>query len=123
MPDIAHWHGGDIGVDARGDILLADGIDLSNQRIVRRLMTNIGEYIWHLDYGASVPSRVGDVLDLDAVTAVILSQMFLEASVSRDPAPEIKVSEILNGVFVSIKYIDALTGRQVSLEFEVDLNG
>lgn len=119
MPDLAHWYGDDFGIDARGDLLLADGLDLTNQRIVRRLMTALGGYIWHVEYGASVPLRVGDTLDVEEVEAVVRSQMYLEEAVARDPEPKISVKPILGGVFVSISYIDALSGRQVSLEFEV----
>lgn len=117
-PDAAHWWGDDLAVSPTGDIALADGIDLSNQRIVRRLMTVLGEYCWHNDYGASVPRRVGEPLDLTLVTSIIRSQIYFEESVSKEFDPEIEVVPILNGVFVSIRYVDALTGRQASLQFD-----
>ena len=118
MPDLAHWIGGDLAVSPSGDLATVDGIELGNQRIVRRLLTILGEYIWHPEYGASVPIRVGDVFDREEIEAVILAQMFEEAAVSRSPEPTISVSPIQDGVFVSIFYIDALTGRQATLQFE-----
>ncbi len=118
-PDAQHWFGEDLALSPSGDIALSDGIDLSNERIVRRLMTNITAYIWHLEYGASVPKRVGDTLDLSLVESVIRSQIFDEASVSQEHDVTIKVDPILNGVFCQINYIEALTGQQASLNFDV----
>ncbi len=117
-PDAQQWFGEDLSVSATGDIALIDGIDLSNQRIVRRLMTILGGYCWHNDYGASVPERIGEPFDLSLVTSVIRGQIFLEESVSRNPEPTISVQPILNGVFVQISYIDAFTGEQASLQFD-----
>ena len=113
------WYGDDMHVSATGDIALADGIDLANQRIVRRLMTLVGGYIWSPNYGAGLPQRIGDVPTINQITSVIRWQMYLEASVQRIPEPIITVSPITSGVFVSIKYIDALTGLQASLQFDV----
>ncbi len=120
-PDAQHWFGEDLSVSGTGDIALSDGIDLSNERIVRRLMTNLTEYIWHTEYGASVPKRVGDTLDLSLVESIIRSQIFDEESVSKDHDITIKVQPVLNGVFCQIDYIEALTGRQASLNFDVVL--
>lgn len=129
MADIAHWFGDDLQVSASGDIMVATDIDQSNQRIVRRLMTTEGEYCWHPDYGASLPIRVGEPAgalngdnadnDLDAVRGVIRNQMYLERAVARSPEPTIAVSPILNGAFVSIQYIDGLSGDGETLDFEV----
>lgn len=119
MADARHWWDEDLSVGPTGDIALSDGVELSNQRVVRRLMTILGEYVWHTDYGASVPIRVGDTFDLPLLTSIIRSQIFLEEAVSQDPDPVITVDPILNGVFVQIQYVDALTGSQASLQFEV----
>lgn len=121
MPDARHWFGNDLEVSNTGDIALSDGIELSNQRVVRRLMTILGEYPWHVDYGASVPKRIGDTLDMSLVESVIRSQIFLEEAVSKEDDLTISLSPILNGVFVQIEYIDALTGRQASLKFDAVL--
>lgn len=121
MADALHWWDSDLAVSPGGDIATSDGIDLSNQRIVRRLMTILGEYIWHVDYGASVPIRVGDTLDLSLIESIVRGQIFEEAAVDPQHDPEIIVTKILNGVFVSIRYVDALTGQQASLDFDVEL--
>ena len=119
MPDLAHWYGDDLTLDARGDLLLASGLDQSNQHIVRRLMTVAGGYLWQASYGASVPSRIGETLDLNGLTAIIRHQMFLEAAVARQPEPEISVTPIFNGVYVSITYTNGLSSEQEQLAFEV----
>ena len=128
MADVYHYFGSDLTVSSTGDLFMADGIDLSNQRIIRRLMTIDGEYIWHPEYGGALPLRVGGLngalfeedagAGLDTVSAIVRSQMFLEEAVQRVPEPEIATSKILNGAFVSIKYTDALSGRGVSLDFD-----
>ena len=121
MPDIHHWYGDDLALSPSGDLAVVDGIDLGNQRIVRRLMTAVGGYLWHLDYGAGIPQRIGDTLDLAAIEALVASQIFLEASVSRTPPPKITVQPILGGVFVSITYTLARTQLQTSIEFDVSI--
>lgn len=121
MPDIAHWFGDDLALSSSGDLAIVDGIDLGNQRIVRRLMTAVEGYLWHLDYGAGIPQRIGDPHDLAAIEALVTSQIYLEASVSRAHPPIIKVEPILGGVFVSISYTIARTQLQTSIEFDVSL--
>jgi hypothetical protein len=120
MPDLSHLWGEDLQVSATGDILTVDGDDLTTQRILRRLMTAEGGYIWNLSYGGGVPARVGDVVDIPLITSVIRSQIALEATVARTPAPTITVSEILNGVSVSILFYSAATGQQSTLSFDIN---
>lgn len=119
MPDIHHWYGDDLQLSPSGDLAVVDGIDLGNQRIVRRLMTAVEGYLWHLDYGAGIPQRIGDPLDLSLIEALVRSQIYLEASVARVPPPTITVSPILGGVFVQIVYTVARTQLQTSIEFDV----
>jgi len=119
MPDLNHQWSGDLAVSARGDLATVDGLTRGQQRIIRRLMTNLKAYIWHLDYGASVPARIGGPLDLTLIQAVIRSQIFLEAAVARNPQPQIIVEPILNGVFARIIYEDNESGQQITLQFDV----
>jgi len=130
MPDAAHWYGQDLAFSAKGDLLLSDGVDLSNERVVRRLMTTEGGYIWHPDYGGSVPLRVGglngalpdeDAIGLISVSAIVRNQMALEASVAPEPEPQVSITPMSNGVFVAVAYTDALSGDSASLDFDVVL--
>jgi hypothetical protein len=120
MPDLAHLWGEDLQVSATGDILVVDGDDLTTQRILRRLMTAQGGYIWNLTYGGGVPGRIGDTLDIPLITSVVTSQMALEATVARTPPPVITVQSILNGVSVTILFYSAKTGQQSTLAFSIN---
>ena len=59
MQDAALIWGGDLGAGNTGDIALASGTILGQQRILRRLLTNPGDYIWHTEYGAGLAQFVG----------------------------------------------------------------
>lgn len=120
MPDIAHYFGADLSASANGDLLTADSVLLSQQNVLRRLLTNPGDYIWHPDYGAGLPAMIGKPIDVPTVTAIIQGQMFLEDSVVRSPAPVITVTPIANGMFVSIKYTEADSQQTASLQFSVN---
>ncbi|NTF67981.1 phage tail protein [Rhizobium rhizogenes] len=120
MPDLDHLWGEDLTVSATGDILTVDGDDLTTERIIRRLMTAQGGYIWNLTYGGGVPGRVGTLVDIPLITGVIQSQIALEATVARTPAPVITVTEIQNGISVSIFFYSAKTGQQVTLSFDIN---
>lgn len=119
MPDISHWWGNDLAVSPTGDLALVDGVDLGNQRVIRRLMTVLGDYLWNPSYGGSLPIRVGDTLDTSLIESVVRSQMALEARVAPTPEPIIRVAQIPNGVFIDIKYVDAETGLQTQAQFDV----
>lgn len=119
MSDIAHYFSGDLGLGATGGLQVADGSLLSRQRILRRLLTNPGDYIWEPDYGAGLPKYIGQKLDLTALSALIRSQMYLESSVEQQPEPQISLTPILNGVYVQIAYVEAQTGRTETLAFDV----
>jgi phage baseplate assembly protein W len=68
--DCYHYFGNDLSVASNGDILLTDGITLSQQRILRRLLTNPGDYIWELTYGAGLPQFVGQPLSQSLLTQI-----------------------------------------------------
>ncbi|MFG1388799.1 hypothetical protein [Xanthobacter versatilis] len=120
MPDLYHMWGEDLTASPTGDLAVVDGLDRTTQRIIRRLMTAVKGYIWHLDYGAGVPQRVGDVLDQYEIESIITSQIFLEESVARSPVPQITAQPITNGIAVSIDYWSAIDGEQKSLSFNVE---
>lgn len=107
-------------VSANGDLLLVDSVDLSNQRILRRLLTNPGDYIWHPDYGAGLPAMIGMPVDVDTVKAIITAQIFLEATVMRTPPPVITVQPFPNGIFVEIDYTETDSGLRTTLSFDVN---
>lgn len=132
MPDVSHIWGNDLTFGPTGDLVMVDYPDLATQRIIRRLMTRgyqiagvnvageTGEYIWHPEYGAGVPQRIGQAASLSVISSVINSQILQEASVAKAPPPSITVTPILNGVIVAISYTDANTGKQTRLSFNVN---
>lgn len=117
--DLAHWMGQDLNVAASGDLLTVDGVTKGTQRILRRLLTNPGDYIDHPDYGAGLASKIGQPFDAEACQALVQAQMYLESAVARTPAPTIAVTQITGGLFVSIAYTDSETGQIVPLSFSV----
>jgi phage baseplate assembly protein W len=118
MPDIAHLFGADLSLSATGDLAPISGPALAQQRVLRRLLTNPGDYIWHLDYGAGLAGLIGTPAAPDRIRALIRSQIFREAAVARTPEPVIDVQADSAGtVFVQIHYADAATGTTQLLSF------
>lgn len=120
MSDLHHYIGGDLSVSATGDLLTASDTIEGQQRVLRRLLTNQGDYIWHTKYGAGLPGEVGKVLDVRRVRGIIRSQIFNEAIVQHLPDPNIIVTPIQNGVSARIQYTDATTKKPVSLNFDIN---
>lgn len=110
-------------VASDGDLLPVDGLDRGRQRIIRRLLTNPGDYRWHPEYGAGLGRLVGETRDRYAIESRIRSQIMQEACVARQPLPVITSSPIPDGIFVSIVYTDAELGQQVTLQLNVRPSG
>ena len=120
--DINHFWGGDLSTGPTGDLATAAGTTRGQQRVLRRLLTNPGDYIFHPTYGAGLPGFVGQPIDPAKIVAVIRSQLMLEASVARLPAPVISVKQLPTdptAITVSIKYNDAASNQPVVLSFNV----
>ena len=49
MPDLSHEFGADLLAGPTGDLAVAAGAGLGRQRVLRRLLTNPGDYIWQPD--------------------------------------------------------------------------
>ena len=82
MADASHQWGSDLAIGATGDISTADGALLGQQRVLRRLLTNPGDYIWQLDYGAGLARFIGQPANALQIRAVIRSQIFKETAVA-----------------------------------------
>jgi hypothetical protein len=121
--DLDQTFGMDILTSPSGDLGIVSLEKRSQQRVVQRLMTNPGNYIWHTEYGAGLPAFVGEALSLnnyDQIKSLILSNMFLEDSVSQNPPPVIFIQPIFNGVFVQINYTMNPSLSPIVLSFEVN---
>src|SRR4051812_13986048 len=110
MSDIAMDWAGDISVSATGDLLSGSGPAIGTERVLRRLLTNPGDYIWHPEYGAGLGRFVGQPTDAAGIQALIREQMRLEPAVADDPEPVILVQSDPGGLLsVEIRYADAQT--------------
>ena len=118
MADIFHGFGADLASSPTGDLAIADSATLGQQRVLKRLLTNPGDYIWHPEYGAGLAQFVGRPAQISQIRAVIRSQIFKEAAVGRSPEPIIDVSFDQSGtVYVHVRYTDATTGQTQALSF------
>jgi hypothetical protein len=118
--DLSLYVGGDLAVSATGDLQAVSTQRRGEQRVLRRLLTNAGEYIFHTDYGAGLPREVGKVTDIAKIKAKILSQLLLDEAVAQRPAPVITVRTIAGGLSIAIQYTDANTQQIASLSFNVN---
>jgi phage baseplate assembly protein W len=121
MNDLAHYWSGDLSTGNTGDLALVSGTLRGQQRVLRRLLTNPGDYIFQPKYGAGLPAWVGLPMDVGKVTALIRSQILLEDAVARVPAPVITVKQgaDLVSLAVDIAYNDAATDTPTVLSFNV----
>ncbi len=123
MADLAHQWGADLSVGATGDLAVVSGPALGQQRVLRRLLTNPGDYIWQLDYGAGLARFIGQPVNTLQISAVMRSQIFKEAAVARQPEPIVDVQVSPGGaagtVYVHIRYADAASSRTQVLSFGV----
>lgn len=120
--DLNHYWGSDLTPGPTGDLQAVNGTVRGQQRVLRRLLTNPGDYVSHPDYGAGLPQYVGQLLDSGKIIALIRSQILLEESVARVPAPQITVQQMatdLTGLAVRIAYNDAATNTPTVLSFNV----
>ncbi|HEV2917562.1 MAG TPA: hypothetical protein VGW78_07515 [Candidatus Babeliales bacterium] len=118
--------GTDLLPSAIGDIQTVSGSTRSQQRVLRRLLTQPGSYIWHPTYGAGLPGFVGQPLSQDnyqQMKSLIISNMFLEESVSQTVQPVIAMQPLPDGIFIQINYTENPTLAPIVLSFDLTSNG
>src|SRR5271170_2780771 len=106
------WNG-DFIIGADGDLLLVDGDDEVRQRLERRLFTARNQYLWHPEYGVGLPEKIGSVLSVSQIQAIVTAQINMEASVAPYPPVQITVANDAKEadiVIISIQYWDAVSG-------------
>lgn len=120
MADLQMAWSGDVSSSPTGDLATVSGPALGTERVLRRLLTNPGEYIWHPEYGAGLARFVGQPADPAGIQALIRSQMLLEAAVAATPEPVISVQSDPGGsLSVQIRYADAATADARALSIEL----
>lgn len=120
MPDLDMSWSGDLSVSATGDLATVIDPALGTERILRRLLTNPGDYIWSPDYGAGLAQFVGRPIDVVGIETLIRQQMRLESAVSPSPEPVITVSTDAAGqLYLQIRYQDSLTATSSSVNASI----
>jgi hypothetical protein len=115
MTDVALEWNTDFQPDGTGDLMTVDGDDEVRQRLERRLFTAVNGYVWHPDYGAGLPQKIGSVLSVADIQSVCQQQLTEESSVATSPPAQLSVVQQPGGIVViSIQYWDAVTGISVS---------
>ncbi len=120
MNDLFQQWGNDLAVDARGDLALASGALRVQQQVLRRLLTNPGDYIWQPQYGAGLAQFVGQPANPLQIQAIIRTQLAKESAVAQTPPPSVEVSyDTLGAIAVMISYVDAASGQTQLLSFGI----
>lgn len=120
MADLALPWNGDLSLSGAGDLALVDDDDRVRQRIQRRLFTAVHAYVFHLDYGAGLPQKIGETFQPMQIESIVRAQLLVEESVSQVPPPTIAVAADASGLTViDISYAEAPSGRQIGLTISI----
>lgn len=119
MADLYHYWGNDLAVAASGDLLTAEPPERTRQAVLRRLMTSPADMLFHQEYGAGLPGRVGGVGDVAGIAGVVRAQMFMEPGVAHSPEPSVSVAPIPKGMSIGISYADNDTAGLQTLAFDL----
>jgi len=120
MADLHLIWGGALALDATGDLLLVSGSEEGRQRVLRRLLSNPADLLFHPEYGAGLPAKVGQTTKAADLHATVRRQMFHEAVVQQDPPPAVTVQHGYLATTIAIQYTDAETGQPVGIGFTVE---
>lgn len=117
MADVSLEWQSDFQPDSTGDLLVVDGDIEVRQRLERRLFTAVNGYVWHKEYGAGLPQKIGSPFTIPQIRSIVSSQLALEASVAPSPPAQLTIVASPNdpaSVIISILYWDAVSGATVS---------
>ena len=122
MVDIHHDWGLDLTLGPNGDLGLTATDEMIRQRVLRRLLTSPGDYIWSPSYGAGLAAAVGRPTDPRTIEARVRLQLRLERAVAIDPPPVIRAQVLpgQSGCMLQVGYHNANSG--VSGSISVDLS-
>lgn len=118
MADLSHNIGSDLALGSTGDLATVSGDAETQQRVLRRLITNPRAYIWQLPYGGGLAAFIGQPVNDADIAAVVRAQMALEATVAAMPEPTVTVTPSADGDgtnTANVSYVDATTGATQTL--------
>lgn len=122
MSDASLVWRGDLSANPVGDIATCSHSELSQQRLLRRLLTNAGDYLWYPEYGAGLAQFIGLPCDTSAIKARIRSQIFADGTILTTPEPIIDVQNSADGsIYVQIRYIEMDSGVVQTVSFAVSV--
>lgn len=117
MSALSHVVGGDLLLDATGSLAVVTGPDETTQRLIRRLCTPQGGYIWQPDFGCGLPQMVGTPMDETYARGLILQQLALDSGVDHTQPVSVVFTSPNVGTYVcTIGYVAAITGEAISVE-------
>lgn len=122
MQDIYQVLGSDIQASVSGDLQPVSTYTRSQQRLLRRLLTPAGSYIWHVNYGAGLQQYVGMPLSTSLyqkIVGIINFQIQQEISIAKSPAPVISIKSISEGLYCNIQFTESSTQTTQYLTFTV----
>ena len=105
MADFSLPWGGDLSLSPTAGLALVSGAVLTEQRLIRRLLTNPGDDPWNPGYGAGLGRFVGQPVNTAALSALISEQALLEATVASVTSVAV-VQDGLGTVSATIVYVD-----------------
>lgn len=119
IADVGQLWGSDLRLSPTGDLALVVGSERSKERVLRRLLTNEGEYLFAQGYGGSIPKDVGEIADNAKILAKVRGQMKIEEAVLQSVPPTVTVQNTATGVALGISYITAPDQMPAALSFTV----
>ncbi len=106
MPDLSLPWSGDLSLSPTGGVELISGSQLTRERLVRRLLTNPGDLLEDLTYGAGLARFIGRPVDAPAMQALIAEQAEQEATVSSVTSVTV-TSDRIGSVTATVAYQEA----------------
>lgn len=107
MTDFYHDFGEDLQLDPEGALLDVSGGAATQQAILRRLCTNPQGYLFHVDYGAGLPARIGMPIREGETRALIVSQLALEAGIDQGQPVTVVLTSLAVSTFrCTLSYTD-----------------
>lgn len=103
----------DLLQNSTGDLLTVTDSDLGIHRVIRRLFTNPQAALFHPEYGGGLLAKIGSPIPASTILGVVRKQMFQEAVVAQQPAPQVVVKEVPQGSgeqVITITYQDQQNG-------------
>jgi phage baseplate assembly protein W len=117
------WSGDLILTVPKGGITLVSDADLTRQRLIRRLLTNPGDYIFDTNYGAGLGRFIGSPINVNDISGLVNEQALLENTVDEVISVTVN-SDNIGYVNCTIIYTDKSdTGIQQILSLTVTPTG